>query len=70
MNAIRRWYELLLTSVVMLFVLSTGTVKTANAQYAYVQGNWEKYEYASDPIWDPTSSHQEWALASATADGE
>jgi hypothetical protein len=63
MNAKRRWYELLLPGVVMLLVITAGTVKTANAQYAYIQGDWEGTKYESPDYWWSTSSYIEYANA-------
>lgn len=69
MSTKRRWYELLLPSLVILLVLAAVTVKTANA-YEYVQGDWEGYAYESAEIRDIGSTWEEYATTSSNANEE
>jgi len=69
MNSKRRRYNLLLTSMVVLVFLASGTLRTAKA-YDYIQGDWESYESASDNYYDSSSSYVVNEYADSSADEE
>ena len=68
MNAKRRWYELLLTCTTVLLILVSGNLQTANAQYTYIQSDWEPYEYKSDYYHDGESTWVEHEEATTSTD--